>query len=174
MAQYLGPLELRGNQWVIGDPARGDGLSVVLTPEGLEHRRRDEAAPLLAVEWSDLTVLRVRAAHRRWQGTAGGGFVGAFQPGVDTGRDGCSLHGVLRRPREPWSVRYTHHERRYTGGHVIALKALFSRLTAAKALDRLGNGEWLGTAVERLSSYSSWSATKGDLLVEETIRSLGA
>ncbi|MET9545099.1 hypothetical protein ABZY36_07270 [Streptomyces sp. NPDC006627] len=173
MAQYLGPLELRGNQWVIGDPTRGDGLSVVLRPEGLEQRRRREATPLLAIEWPDFTVLWVRAAFRRWQVTAGGGFVGAFQPGVDTGRDGCSVHGILRRSHEQWSVRYTHHERRYTGGHVIALKALFSELTAVKKLDRLGDREWLGTAVAKLSSHSSWSRSKGGLLVKETIQSLG-
>lgn len=174
MAQHLGPLELVGDRWVIGDPTRKDGLSIVLTPEGLEHRRRGEAAPLLAIEWSQFVELRVRAAYRRWQATRGGGFVGFGQPGGDMGRDGCSLYGILRRPSEPWSVRYTHHERRYTGGHVIVLKALFDQLTEVKALDRLGDPEWLGAAVAKLSSYTSWYAPKGNRLVKETIQSLGA
>ncbi|MFG2024306.1 hypothetical protein [Streptomyces sp. NPDC048825] len=174
MAQHLGPLELIGDRWVIGDPTRKDGLSIVLTPEGLEHRRRGEAAPLLAIEWPQLMELKVRAAYRRWQATRGGGFVGLGQPGADMGRDGCSLYGIRRHPYEPWSVRYTHHERRYTGSHVIVLKALFDQLTEAKTLDRLGDPEWLGAAVAKLSSYTLWYAPKGNRLVKETIQSLGA
>ncbi|MFD7409285.1 hypothetical protein ACFV7R_43155 [Streptomyces sp. NPDC059866] len=173
MAQHLGPLELIGDRWVIGDPTRKDGLSIALTPEGLEHRRRGEAAPLLAMEWSRLVELKVRAAYRRWHVTPFGGLVGGFAPGADMGRDGCSLRGILRHPYEPWSVRYTHHERSYTGGHVIVLKALFDQLTEAKALDRLGDPEWLGAAVAKLSSYTSWYEPKGSRLVKETIRSLG-
>ncbi|WP_037681930.1 hypothetical protein [Streptomyces cellulosae] len=171
MAQYLGPLELIGERWVIGDPTRKQGLSLVLTPEGLEHHRRGEAAPLLAVEWSRFMELQVRAAHRRWHTTPGLGL--SAQPGADLGPDGCSLHGLVRHPYDLWSARYTHHERRYTGGHVIVLKALFGRLTEARALNRLGDPEWLGAAVAKLSSHTSWSASKGDLLVKETLKSLG-
>lgn len=53
------------------------------------------------------------------------------------------------------------------------LKALFDQLTEAKALDRLGDPEWLGAAVAKLSSYTSWYAPKGNRLVEATIRNLG-
>ncbi|MFI1280953.1 hypothetical protein ACH4U5_09355 [Streptomyces sp. NPDC020858] len=88
-------------------------------------------------------------------------------------RDGCSLQGIVRHPYEPWSVRYTRHERGYTGGHAIVLKALFDQLTEAKALDRLGDAEWLGAAVAKLPSYTSWYAPKGSRLVTETLRSLG-
>ncbi|WP_328404881.1 hypothetical protein OHS70_36780 [Streptomyces sp. NBC_00390] len=174
MAQHLGPLELIGDRWVIGDPTRKEGLSIVFMPEGLEHRRRGEAAPLLTVGWSQFVELKVRAAYRRWHATPAGGFVGAFATGADMGRDGCSLHGILRHPYELWSVRYTHHERRYTAGHVIVLKALFDQITEAKALNRLGDPEWLGAAVAKLSSYTSWYAPKGNRLVKETIQSLGA
>lgn len=173
MTQLLGPLELVGDRWMIGDPTRKAGLCVVLTPEGLEHRRREETTPLLAVQWSQFMELRVRAAYRRWQATRFGGFVGFGQPGGDMGRDGCSLHGIVRRPYDLWNVRYTHHRRHYKTGHVIVLKALFDQLTEAKALDRLGDPEWLGAAVAKLSSYTSWHAPKGDRLVEATIRSLG-
>ncbi|WP_405435075.1 hypothetical protein OG373_40940 [Streptomyces avidinii] len=85
-------------------------------------------------------------------------------------RDGCSLQGIVRHPYEPWSVRYTQHERGYTGGQVIVLKALLDRLTEAKALDRLGEPEWLGAAAAKLSSYTSWYAPKGTRLVTETCR----
>ncbi|CAL9332733.1 hypothetical protein [Streptomyces sp. enrichment culture] len=173
MAQYLGPLELIGDRWVIGDPAREDGLSIVLTPEGLEHHRRGQAEPLAATEWSRFLELKVRAAYRRWHVTRFGGFVGGFAPGADMGRDGCSLRGIVRDPYELWSVRYTRHERAYTGGHVIVLKALFDQLTEAKALDRLGDPEWLGAAVAKLSSYTSWYAPQGNRLVAETLQSLG-
>ncbi|MCL8015197.1 hypothetical protein [Streptomyces sp. AS02] len=173
MAQYLGPLELVGDRWVIGDPTSKEGLSIVLTPRGLEHRRRGEAAPLLALEWSQFVELKVRAGYRRWHVTRFGGFAGGFAPGADMGRDGCSLQGILRHPYELWSVRYTHHRRHYKGGHVIVLKALFHELTEAKAVDRLGDPEWLGVVVSKLSSYTSWHAPKGNRLVTETIRSIG-
>ncbi|MFI6015120.1 hypothetical protein ACIBAG_41195 [Streptomyces sp. NPDC051243] len=173
MGQRLGPLELIGDRWVIGDPTRKEGLSIVLTPEGLEHHRRAETAALLAVPWSRFMELRVRAAYVRWHVTRFGGFVGAFAPAADMGRDGCSLQGIVRHPYDLWSARYTHHEGRYTAGHVIVLKALFDQLTEAKALDRLGDPDWLGAAVAKLSPYTSWFAGKGNRLVEETIRSLG-
>ncbi|MFC8094407.1 hypothetical protein [Streptomyces sp. NPDC057301] len=173
MGQYLGPLEPIGDGWVVGDPTRKEGLSVVLTPEGLEHCRRGETAPLLVVEWTRFLELRVRAAYRRWRTTPFAGFAGAFAPGADMGRDGCSLNGIVRHPYDLWRVRYTHHERRYTGGHVIVLKALFDELTEAKALHRLSDPEWLGTAVAKLSSYTSWYAPRGSRLVAETVRNLG-
>ncbi|MDO0913294.1 hypothetical protein QQM39_21320 [Streptomyces sp. DT2A-34] len=173
MTPRLGPLELVGDRWVIGDPARKDGLCVELTPEGLEHHRRGETAPQLVLPWSRFVELKVRAAYVRWHATPAGGFVGAFAPGADMGRDCCSLYGILRHPYELWKVRYTHHERRYAAGHAIVLKALFDQLTEARALDRLGDPEWLGAAVAKLSPYTSWYAPKGDRLVEATIRSLG-
>ncbi|WP_208614779.1 hypothetical protein [Streptomyces regalis] len=109
----------------------------------------------------------------RWHATPCGGFVGGFAPGADMGRDGCSLHGIVRHPYDLWKVRHTHHLRRYKAGHVIVLKALFDQLTEAKALDRLGDPEWLGAAVAKLSSYTSWYAPQGNRLVEATIKSLG-
>ncbi|MGP3942957.1 MULTISPECIES: hypothetical protein [Streptomyces] len=169
MAQLLGPLELTGDRWVLGDPMRKDGLCVVLTTEGLEHRRHGEAAPQLTVQWSRFVELNVRAAYRKWQAAPGL----PSRPGADMGRDGCSLRGIVRHPYDLWSVRYTHHKRRYTGGHIIMLKALFGQLTQAKALDRLGDSEWLGAVVAQLSAYSSWNAIKGNQLVEATIQSLG-
>ncbi|WP_037669870.1 hypothetical protein [Streptomyces griseus] len=173
MTQHLGPLELVGEQWVIGDATRADGLCVVLTPEGLEHRRNGETAPLLALEWSQFLELKVRAAYRKWQASPAAGIIAAAEPRADMGRDGCSLHGILRHPYELWSVRYTHHERRYTGGHVIVLKALFAQLTEARQLHRLGDPEWLGSAVAKLSPFSSWFEPKGNRLVKETLQGLG-
>lgn len=158
---------------MIGDPTRKDGLSIVFTPEGLEHRWCEEAVPLLATEWSRFLELQVRAAYRRWHVTRFGGVVGGFAHGADMGRDDCSLRGIVRHPYEPWSVRYTQHERGYTGGQVIVLNALFGQLTEAKALDRLGDPEWLGAAVAELSSYTSRYAPKGNRLMTETLRRLG-
>jgi len=54
------------------------------------------------------------------------------------------------------------------------LKALFDLLSEEKALERLGDPEWLGAVVARLSSYHSWYAPKGHRLVKEVVRSLGA
>ncbi|GAA1574708.1 hypothetical protein ACIQV2_32565 [Streptomyces globosus] len=172
MAPRLGPLELVGERWVIGDPTREAGLSIVLTPEGLEHRRRGETAPLTAIKWGQFVNLGVRVAYRKWQTSPAAGFVAAAR-NADWGRDGCSLQGNLRHPYERWSVRYTHHERRYAAGHVIVLQALFDQLSDAKELYRLGDPEWLGSAVTELSSYTSWYAPRGNRLVKATIRSLG-
>ncbi|MFD3937817.1 hypothetical protein ACFWSF_24250 [Streptomyces sp. NPDC058611] len=170
MAQQLGPLELVGGLWVIGDPTRKSGLSIALTPEGLEHRRHGETAPLVTVEWGQFVNLGVNAVYRSWQASPAAAL--ATKTG-DWGRDGCSLQGNLRHPYEQWSARYTHHERRYGVGHVIVLQALFGQLSEAKALDRLGDSQWLGSAVTELASYTSWYAPTGKRLVKATLRTLG-
>jgi hypothetical protein len=89
------------------------------------------------------------------------------------GRYGCSLYGIVRHPYDLWCVRYTHHQRRYTGGHVMVLKSLFAQLSKAKALDRLGDPEWVGAAVAQLSGHTSWYNPKVKRSVEATIQSLG-
>ncbi|MEV7323828.1 hypothetical protein [Streptomyces sp. NPDC093970] len=165
MAQFLGPLEPAEAGWVIGDPNRKGGMWVLLTPEGLEHRRHGEAAPRLTVAWSRFMELNVQAAYRKWQTTPGL----PARPGADMGRDGCSLHGTVRHPYEPWRVRYTHHQRGYKGAQVMTLKFLFTQLTEAKALHRLGDPEWLGAAVARLSGHTSWNGPKARRLVETTV-----
>lgn len=174
MARHLGPLEQVGNRWVIGDPSLPDSLYILLTPDGLEHRNHAEGAPLLTVEWSRLLDLKVRAAYRRWQAAKGAGLLAGAQPGVDVGPDGCSLRGFMRGAFEPLSIRYTHHSRRYTGGHVIVLKALFKRLSDERALHRLGDFPWLEAVVTELSSHRSWMELKGRRRVKELIQSIGA
>ncbi|MFJ8632686.1 hypothetical protein [Streptomyces sp. NPDC093568] len=148
-------------------------MSILLTPDGLEHHRRGEAAPLLTMEWSQFLELRMRAAYRQWHTTPFAGFAGAFAPGADMGRDGCSLQGIRRHPYDLWSARYTHHQNPYKAGHVIVLKALFDELTEAKALHRLGDPEWLSTTVAKLSTYTSWSAPKGNRFTKETLENVG-
>ncbi|MFJ8018390.1 hypothetical protein [Streptomyces sp. NPDC096339] len=172
MAQQLGPLELVGGRWVLGDPARESSLSIMLTPEGLEHRRHGETALLATVKWGQFVSLGVSAAHRNRQTSRTAGFASTFRD-LGWGPDGCSLYGDLRHPYERWSARYTHHERRYPAGHVIVLQALFDQLSAAKALDSLGDPEWLGSAVTELSSYTSWYGPGGNRLVKEIVRALG-
>ncbi|MEU9976239.1 hypothetical protein [Streptomyces sp. NPDC051014] len=169
MAQLLGPLELTQDGWVIGDPTRTGGLCVLLAPEGLEHRRHGAAEPQLTVPWARFMELHVQAAFRKWQTTPGL----PTRPGADMGRDGCSLYGLVRHPYEPWRVRYTHHRRGYKGSHVMVLKFLFAQLGEAKALDRLGDREWVGAAVAQLSNHTSWNGSRARQLVETTIRSLG-
>ncbi|MFJ3841760.1 hypothetical protein ACIPY6_40515 [Streptomyces sp. NPDC090054] len=171
MAQHLGPLELVGGLWAIGDPTRKSGLSIALTPEGLEHRRRGETAPLATVEWGQFVNLGVNAAYRSWHASPAAAV--ANQSGHYWGRDGCSLQGNLRHPYEHWSARYTHHERRYAVGHVIVLEALFDQLSDAKSLDRLGDPQWLGSAVTELASHTSWYAPTGKRLVKATLQTIG-
>lgn len=171
---YLGPLELVGDRWVIGDPKRERGLCVVLTAEGVEHHARDVPEPLLFVPWTRFVSAGVTAAYKAWQTTRTAGVLDALGGSrLESGPDGCAVGGYLRHPYEDWSVRYTHHERGYTSAHVFLLKALFRKTSEAKALRRLGDPEWLGAAVDRLAPLPLWWAPKVNRQVSAIIEDLG-
>lgn len=172
--EFLGPLELVGDRWIIGDPKREGGSCLVLTAEGMEHHAPGAPEPLAVMPWSKFVELRIRATYRAWYATRTMGVVGALGGGhMDTGRSGCSVGGILRHPYDLWSVNYTHHERRYTGRHVYAVKALFWRMSEARALRRLGDPEWLGAAVARLARLSAWSTPSLNRQVREIVEDLG-
>jgi hypothetical protein len=172
VTEYLGPLELVGDRWVIGDPKREGGSCLVLTPEGMEHHKPGAPEPPAVVPWSKFVELGIRAAYRGWHATRTMGVLGGSY--LETGRSGCSMQGILRDPYEPWSVNYTHHERPYTGNHVYVVKALFRRTSEASALHRLGDPEWLGAAVARLAPLSAWWAPALNRQVRETLEDLYA
>lgn len=154
--QHLGPLELVGNQWVIGDPKRNDGSCLVLATEGIEHHMRGEAEPRDVVPWSSLHTVRLRATMKPWMATPTGGVITAVGGHMDGGRNGCSLSGIRDRYR-PWSVKYTHHDRTYTSMHMALVIDLVAKTSEAKALHRLGDPEWLSAVVSRLAPTPRWT-----------------
>ncbi|MGW0944017.1 hypothetical protein ACWD4O_15900 [Streptomyces sp. NPDC002623] len=133
MTEYLGPLELVGDRWIIGDPKREGGSCLVLTAEGMEHHEPGAPEPLAVVPWSKFVELGIRATYQAWHATRTMGVLGVLGGGhLETGRSGCSVGGLLRHPYESWSVNYTHHERPYTGDHVYVVNALFQRTSEAR------------------------------------------
>ncbi|MGW6691831.1 hypothetical protein [Streptomyces sp. NPDC054961] len=154
--QYLGPLELVGDRWIIGDPTRNDGSCLVLATDGIEHHVRGEADPRDVVPWSSLHSVGLRTTMKSWMATRTGGFIVAAGGYMDGGRDGCSLSGIRDR-HEPWSVNYTHHERTYTSVHMALVIDLVAKMSEAKALHRLGDPEWLSAVVSRLAPTPRWT-----------------
>ncbi|GAA0271265.1 hypothetical protein GCM10010302_06040 [Streptomyces polychromogenes] len=156
--QYLGPLELVGDRWAIGDPKRNEGSCLVLATEGIEHRLRGEAAPRDVVPWSSLRSLGLRATMKPWMATRTGGVIVAAGGYMDGGPAGCSLSGMCDRDRStPWSVNYTHHERTYTSMHMALAIGLVAKTSEAKVLHRLGDPEWLSAVVSRLAPTPRWT-----------------
>ncbi|WP_030692393.1 hypothetical protein [Streptomyces globisporus] len=153
MAEFLGPLELVGDRWVIGDPKRQGGMCLVLTAEALEHHANGEAEPIEVVPWSRFMELGIRAAHRAWMATRGGTALtwAAQTNALDMGRDACSVHGLVRHPYDDWAARYSHHRRAYTGAHVYLLSHLVEAVSEAKLLHRLGDPQWLAAVVEQVA-----------------------
>ncbi|MFB7447896.1 hypothetical protein [Streptomyces sp. NPDC056194] len=138
---------------MIGDPKRQGGTCLVLTAEGLEHHANGTAEPLEVVPWSRIMELRIRATYRAWMATRAAaplGWGSALSP-VETGRDGCSVHALVRHPYDDWFARYSHHERAYTGAHIYLVDHLISAVSEAKLLHRLGNPAWLGAVVAQVA-----------------------
>lgn len=155
--QHLGPLELVGNRWVIGDPKRNDGSCLVLATEGIQHHIQGEAVPRDILLWNSIHTVRLRATMKSWMATRTGGVIVAAGGGyMDGGRNGCSLSGIRDRD-EPWWVNYTHHDRTYTSTHMALVIALVTKMSEAKALHRLGDPEWLSAVVSRLAPTPRWA-----------------
>ncbi|MEU6945403.1 hypothetical protein ABZ957_09225 [Streptomyces sp. NPDC046316] len=155
----LGPLGLVGDRWVLGDPKREGGECLVLTSDGMEHHRNAAAEPEAVIPWPRFMQLHLRATGRGWTASRPMGVFGAGH-GTVVGPDGCAVTALLRHPYEDWSARYSHHEHRYTAADVFWLEHLFRHTVEAKSAHRLGDPEWLGTAVARLAELSpSWSLT---------------
>ncbi|MFJ6565773.1 hypothetical protein ACIQMV_39330 [Streptomyces sp. NPDC091412] len=172
MAEHLGPLELVGDRWIIGDPKREGGSWLVLTAEGMTHHEPGSPEPLTVLPWSKFVELQIHTAYNAWHTTRTMGVLG-FGRSLPTGPSSCSVRGTLRHPYEHCSMNYTHHKRPYTASHVYAVEALFRRTSEARALHRLGDPEWLGAAVARLAPLSPWRAHSRNHPVREIFEDLG-
>ncbi|MEU7581001.1 hypothetical protein AB0B50_25745 [Streptomyces sp. NPDC041068] len=171
MPERLGPLELVGGRWVIGDATRGTSSWLVLTAEGMEHHSSWAPEPRAVVPWSRFVELDVWAGQWAWMATRMMGVIGTGSTMV--GRDACSVRALVRHPYDTWSAHYTHHKRSCTFRHIGLVDALFAETTKAKAAHRLGDPEWLSEAVARLRALEGRGATERPGGVSELIRELG-
>ncbi|WP_019886452.1 hypothetical protein [Streptomyces purpureus] len=175
MTEHLGPLELVGDRWVIGDPKREGGSCLVLTAGGMEHHKSGVPEPQLVIPWSRFMDMRVNATTRAWLATRTMGVLQAVSgtsPQVG-GRSACSVSGLLRHPYEYWSLNYTHHQRPYTQPHIFWVGHLFRKTVEAKAARRLGDPEWLGNAVAKLATARPVYGLSSNQRASEVIEALG-
>ncbi|MFF7136081.1 hypothetical protein ACFZBZ_27585 [Streptomyces sp. NPDC008196] len=167
MSGLLGPLELVGDRWVIGDPKRGQGSCVVLTRDGMEHHVRGVPEARSAVPWSRVVGLTVKASSRTWQATRTGGVVNTLGGGhLEAGPEACVVGAHLRYPQEGWKVVYGHHERAYTYQHMFLLGDLFRKTAEAGAAHLLGDPEWLAPVVAELAPTPKWTPLPGRRVTE--------
>ncbi|MEU9995509.1 hypothetical protein [Streptomyces sp. NPDC050848] len=162
MAEYLGPLELVGDRWIIGDPKREDGMCLVLTAEGMEHHRNGAADPLEVVPWSRFMELRLQATPRAWMATRPAGVLAfaAQSSAVPMGRSASSVHALVRHPYDDWFAHYGHHRHAYTDAHVHVVQLLIRTVSEAGLLPRLGDPEWLGAVVAKAAPLNIRPSTK--------------
>ncbi|WP_052851086.1 hypothetical protein [Streptomyces avicenniae] len=152
MTTRLGPLELVGDRWTVGDPERTGGSCFVLTPDGLERRPggATRAAPAV-IPWSRFLVLHLRATRQGWMATRPMGMLNGAGYGTVGGPTACSMAGVLRDPYAYWSENYAHHRRPYDHKDIYLAGHLFPVAVKAGAARLLGDPEWVGEAVARLA-----------------------
>ncbi|MFI7102066.1 hypothetical protein ACIBK8_22220 [Streptomyces sp. NPDC050161] len=173
MPEWLGPLELVGDRWVIGDSKRAGGSFLVLAVEGMEHHESGAPEPRAVVPWHRFVELNVTAAQWAWMATPAMGVLGAGSAMNVLGRRACSVQAVVRHPYEDWSANYTHHKRPYEYFRIALVSELFRKTVEVKAAHRLGDPEWLGAAVARLALVRDRSRGSVARSVRETIDDLG-
>ncbi len=172
MSVFLGPLELVGDRWVIGDPDRKRRSCLVLTTEGMAHHKDGAPEPLAVIPWGRFMWVGVNATTRAWMATRTAGALSLGGGPPDLGGGACSVSATVRHPYEDWSVNFTHHERPYTNSHAFLVDQLFRQVSDVKALHRLGDPQWLGAAVAKLAPVRVRWAPTAVRNVREVVESL--
>ncbi|MFG2486637.1 hypothetical protein ACGFSI_28270 [Streptomyces virginiae] len=174
MSEFLGPLELVGDRWIVGDPDRKRRSCLVLTAEGMEHRKDGAPEPRAVIPWGRFMWVGMNATTRAWMATRTAGVLtlGGGQPDFG-GRSACSVSATVRHPYEDWSVNFTHHERPYTSSHLFLVDQLFRQVSDVNALHRLGDPKWLGAAVAELAPVRVRWAPTAVRKVREVVENLG-
>ncbi|GGX86245.1 hypothetical protein [Streptomyces anandii] len=165
----LGPLELAGGRWVVGDSGRPKGRWVEFRPDGLfqhepgEKRAEGEAegegaAGGLLIPWSRImTGMRLTlGAKYPARGSYGLGGLLDGLPGPWRGHGSGYLHMTLRHPYENWVARFHRHPRHYRGMEIVLLQALMTQVVQTDRARLLGDPEWLGRVVARLAPQRPW------------------
>ncbi|MFE2478762.1 hypothetical protein [Streptomyces sp. NPDC059389] len=150
----LGPLELVGGIWVVGDSRRPGGTWLEFRAEGLY---RQSAGGGELIPWPRIMlgvgVYIGRGYPRTGQYTLAG-MLGNL-PGPFRGRGGGHLDMTLRDPYEDRKLTFDRHARAYRLLDTFLLEELLSHVVAADEAHRLGDPDLLGQVVDRLTSLSA-------------------
>lgn len=152
----LGPLELVGGIWVVGDSRRPGGTWLEFRAEGLYRQRSAGDGEL--IPWPRIMlgvgVYIGRGYPRTGQYTLAG-MLGNL-PGPFRGHGGGHLDMTLRHPYEDRKLTFDRHTRAYRLLDTFLLEELLSQIVAANEAHRLGDPDLLGQVVGRLTSLSPW------------------
>ncbi|MCP9206925.1 hypothetical protein NMK44_07455 [Streptomyces sp. NEAU-Y11] len=154
---FLGPLELAGAHWGIGDATRPDTHWVEFSPDGLHQREPDSEGRL--IPWSRImTGIWFTWGKRSWNTNSRGMYT---PTGMVAGRDGGWMHMTLRHPYEDYRLRFDQHTRPYQAVDALRLEYLLRQLIDEGKLHLLGDPEWVGQAVAHLADgKTSWNTRR--------------
>ncbi|MEU9519348.1 hypothetical protein [Streptomyces sp. NPDC048224] len=149
----LGPLQLAGGRWGVGDGSRPGTHWVEFRPDGLRQHEPDSEGR--SVPWSRIMtgVWLTWGKHARNTGSRGMYTL----KGTVAGRSGGWMHLTLRHPYEDRQLRFDRHERPYRAVDALRLETLMRRLVEEGKPHLLGDPEWVGRAVAHLAGgKNSW------------------
>ena len=153
----LGPLELSGGRWGVGDATRPDAHWVEFRPDGFFQHEPDSEGQL--VPWSRIMDgIRITWGKRSWSTNSRGLYTAR---GMVATRDGGWLHMTLRHPYEDHPLRFDQHTRPYRAVDALRLEYLLRQLTTEGKLHLLGDADWVGRAVASLGGGKNrWITTR--------------
>ncbi|MDF6044225.1 hypothetical protein LRD69_19195 [Streptomyces sp. JH14] len=155
---FLGPLELAGGHWGVGDATRPDTHWVEFRPDGLYQCEPASEGPL--IPWSRImTGVWITWGKHSWNTNSRGKYT---LKGMVAGRDGGWMHMTLRHPYEDYQLRFDQHARPYRAVDALRLEFLLRQLIDEGKPYLLGDPEWVGRAVAYLAGgKNSWITQRG-------------
>lgn len=153
MHSEMGPLEFVQDIWVIGDPS---GEHLALEPEGLVHRV--DGSDRETIAWSRLMNFGLEAQPGKVASSKGLARTAKILANLSgagySASGGASVAATLRHPYEDWSADFDHHSRKYPRHHIKLVDELLRQTVEKGAAVRLGDPEWISTAVEFLAELA--------------------
>ncbi|MFE3651987.1 hypothetical protein [Streptomyces sp. NPDC059122] len=140
---FLGPLGQVDGHWVVGNYPQPGRAWLVFREDGLYRRSRKGEEQV--IPWSRFMMFN--------RLTVGAKYPSKSQYGVLAWFGGARgyLHVTLRHPYEDWVVSFDGHPRRYTFTDMVLFEALLASTINEREAHKLGDGDWLGRAVEHLT-----------------------
>ncbi|MGW3974120.1 hypothetical protein ACWEFD_33120 [Streptomyces ardesiacus] len=153
----LGPLELFGGRWGVGDASRPDTHWVEFRPDGLHQHEPDSEGR--SIPWPRImTGVRLTWGKHSWSTNSRGMYT---LKGTVAGRAGGWMHLTLRHPYEDQALRFDQHERPYRAVDALRLESLMRQLVDEGRPQLLGDPEWVGRAVVPLTGgKNSWITSR--------------
>ncbi|MFF7215882.1 hypothetical protein ACFZAU_36000 [Streptomyces sp. NPDC008238] len=167
---FLGPLELTGGIWGVGDATRPGTHWVEFRPDGLHQHEPDAGGRL--VPWSRIMTGIWFSWNKSSRSTQSKGEYTLW--GTVAGRSGGWMHMTLRDPYEDHALRFDRHARRYRSVDAVRLEWMLRHLVDVAKLPLLGDPEWVGRAVAGLAGgKQSWSTAALRRVVAEAVTAAG-